>query len=105
MNTYDLIEDINMKVERHINKNMTQVYCGRENTGLDSRCGLIYINEECIAVDKRNDRTLQYYGGFEYVDKEFRKEMGDYVFYFNEDARVSEHIDRYYDREEDEVSN
>lgn len=41
-------------------------------------------NEEWVAVKKDEDRVLQYYGGFEYIDKEFRKELGDYVFYLTE---------------------
>ncbi len=57
--------------------------------GLDDRSsyGGLYVdvrNEEFIAVTKQADRVLQYYGGFEYIDKEFRKEYGEYVFYLAE---------------------
>lgn len=100
MSTYDVLDRINEIVERHINKEFEQIYCGRENVGLDSRCGVIYISEEAIAVDKHNDRTLQYYGGFEYVNKEYRAEVGDYVFYTADDDRVRDHIDRYYSQDE-----
>lgn len=65
--------------------------------GLDDRSayGGLYVdvrNEEFIAVTKQGDRVLQYYGGFEYIDKEFRKEYGDYVFYLaepDEEGRVN----------------
>ena len=100
-NTYDFLEEINVQIERHINSNFQQVWTSRERTGLDGRCGMIYISEDAIATDKHNDSRLQYYGGFEYVDKDFRKEMGDYVFYFRESSRVADHIDQFFDREED----
>jgi len=75
-----------------------------EACGLEPRAGYrLYINDECIGIDKDNDRMLQYYGGFEYVDKEYRKELGDYVFYLAEDDRVSGHISMWRgDEEEDE---
>jgi hypothetical protein len=44
---------------------------------------------------------MQYYGGFEYVYKEYRHEMGDYVFYLAEDDRVGGHIDSYYEQKEE----
>lgn len=58
--------------------------------GLDERAsyGGLWVdvrNEEFIAVKANDDRVLQYYGGFEYIDKEFRKELGGYVFYLTED--------------------
>ena len=62
---------------------------------------IFFINDEAIAVAKYNDGTLQYYGGMEYVDKDCRKEVGEYVFYFRESSRVADVIDRYFDREED----
>ena len=102
MSTYDVLDRINEIVERHINKEFEQIYAGRQNTGLDDRVGIIYINEDAIAVDKHNDRILQYYGGFEYVDKEYRHEIGDYVFYTADDSRVKDHIDRFYGTDEAE---
>jgi len=66
-----------------------------EDLGLDRRAGYrFYVDSgyACIAIQKRDDKTLQYYGGFEYVDKEFRREVGNWVFYFDEDSRVSRAI-------------
>jgi hypothetical protein len=65
--------------------------------GLDQRAsyGGLWVdvrNEEFIAVKASDDRVLQYYGGFEYIDKEFRKEYGGYVFYLaepDEEGRVN----------------
>lgn len=64
--------------------------------GLDSRCGMLYVSDTHIVVDLGRDRTLQYYGGFEYVDSEYRTEMGDYVFYSYDDSRVNEHLQEYF---------
>jgi len=63
--------------------------------GLDERAGhQLWLTEaqDAIVVTKHNDRSLQYYGGFEYVDKECRLECGDYVVYWAEDERVAGHI-------------
>ena len=59
--------------------------------GLDSRAGhRLYVDNKHIIVDARQDRTLQYYGGFEYIkDSESRLEFGGYVIY-KDDSRVTE---------------
>jgi len=66
-----------------------------EKLGLDRRSGSLFISPDCIAVYKANDRSLQYYGGFEYVDSQYRHEMGDFVFYSAEDDRVCGHLEDY----------
>lgn len=65
--------------------------------GLDPRAfwGYAYVDETAIVVMKEQARTLDYYGGFEYVNKDYRREVGDYVFYLAEDNRVREHIERF----------
>jgi hypothetical protein len=67
--------------------------------GLDPRAGYsVYVTRDCVIVDKSYDSSMQYYGGFEYVNKEYRKEIGDYVFYMieSEDSRVAECIKHFY---------
>jgi hypothetical protein len=95
----DMIESVQDTVKAYV-RTMTKVRA--EECGLDRRCGYIHIGENCIAVSKHNDNTLQYYGGFEYVDKDYRDELGEWVFYFDEDDRVREHLDRYETRGEAE---
>lgn len=103
METLDFLDDVNYKVKRHVRDKMTVIRA--HDAGLDPRAGYrLYINESAIAVDKNNDHVLQYYAGYEYVDKEFRQEYGDYVFYLYDEGRVTESIDHYYSKEEDEVS-
>ena len=80
---------------RHFVGQMTEVKA--KQLGLDPRSfyGVAYVDESAIAVIKDQTRTLDYYGGFEYVDKDYRREVGDYVFYLAEDDRVREHIERF----------
>jgi hypothetical protein len=65
-----------------------------EQLGLDTRSlfGYAYVDESAIVVNKEQAHNLEYYGGFVYVDKEYRREVGDYVFYLSGDDRVYEHI-------------
>jgi hypothetical protein len=98
----DELYDIEQLVTAAVMKKMTEVQA--EDVGLDRRAAYrLWITEDTIAVSKSQDAGLQYYGGFEYVDKECRKEMGDWVFYFAEDERVAGHLSQYYDdMDEDE---
>ncbi len=97
---YEFIDDVNEKLYRMVQK-MEKVKANK--LGLDIRAGYtLYIDEECIIVDKNDDRMLQYYGGFEYVDKDFRNAIGDYVVYMNGDSRVADCLERYYGEAEAE---
>ena len=92
MDLFELIDNISELTDNFIG-NMELVPANR--LGLDPRCGKLFVSPDCIGVYKGNDRTLQYYGGFEYVDSEYRHEMGDYVFYSAEDSRVQDHLEQY----------
>ena len=92
MNLFSLIDDVTELTDNYI---ATMEKVPADKLGLDSRSGSLFVSPDCIAVYKANDRALQYYGGFEYVDSEFRHEMGDYVFYSAEDNRVRDHLETY----------
>lgn len=96
---FDLIEDVETRTRRFVNDNMDLVPAS--DLGLDIRCGRLFVNDEGIAVSKDSDRTLQYYGGFEYVDKDYRFEMGEFVFYSVDDDRVREHVETFFTEEEE----
>lgn len=94
MSTMYFLEELNEQVRQHVLSEFTPARA--DQLGLDIRAGYtLYVSDDAIAVEKRNDRTLQYYGGFEYVDEECRTEAGEYVFYFNEDERVADCLDAY----------
>jgi len=102
MNTYEFLNDINAQIENQVTK-MKQVTAFE--LGLDPRAGSrFYIDDHCIVVHRTSERNLRYYGGFEYIDDEFRVQVGDYSFYFKDDAadydehnecRVAECLNRY----------
>lgn len=95
------VEDINQRVEQFVQDKATAV--SAEALGLDRRAGYsLYVTDDAVIVSKHDDRTLQYYGGFEYVDKDYRQELGDYVFYLRDDERVADHLDTYFEREDAE---
>jgi hypothetical protein len=97
---YNLINEINGKVEELIDEEFRLVK--PEDVGLDSRAGYnLFINEDFIAVSKSNRRSLDYYGGFEYVDEEHVTVLGDYVFYSADDERVQDHLDQFFVQEEE----
>lgn len=91
---YDLVDNINEKIYRMV-QDMECV--SAKELGLDYRCGMLSINEECIIIEKRMRGSLEYYGGFEYCDKDFVQHMGDYVIYLNGDNRVARCLERYYE--------
>lgn len=70
-----------------------------DKIGLDRRAGMVYVTDECIFAHKDSNKSLRYYGGFEYVSDEFVKQIGDYVFYMLRDEydeecrRVADAID------------
>ena len=67
----------------------------RNKTGLDPRAfaGEFFYNEDCIIVTIGMNRSLRYYGGFEYIDEEYVRQYGDYVIYSAEHERVRDVIE------------
>jgi hypothetical protein len=102
MSTFEFLYDMDDKVHNYIHTNMVETHV--DKLGLDHRAGgFVWVDENSIAVSKTRDGSLQYYGGFEYVDKAYRREYGGYVFYLGEDeSRVREALDRYYGIERSE---
>lgn len=95
-NVWTLVDEVSRTVEKFIDNHMTKT--NAESLGLDPRAGYsLFVNGECIAVRAYNDRLLQYYGGFEYIDQEDRREVGDWVFYMSESDRVADCLDCFSD--------
>jgi galactokinase/mevalonate kinase-like predicted kinase len=88
----DVIDDTEMAMDELV-KAAEQVK--PEQLGLDRRAGYhMYVVEgnHLIVRLGSGDRQLQYYGGFEYVDKDHRSEVGGYAVYSAESDRVQEAI-------------
>ena len=98
---YDLMNEINIKVDRLINDEFREV--SPQELGLDPRAGYhLFINEEYIAVGNGNRRSLDYYGGFEYVDEEHVTVLGEYIFYSADCERIQRHLDNVFNPEKEE---
>jgi len=65
-----------------------------EDVGLDNRSGRFWIDTEESLIITRVGSSIEYYGGFEYVDSEDKTIFGDYVVYHNGD-RVEDAIAYY----------
>lgn len=71
-----------------------------EDLGLDRRAAYrLFVNEDYIAVANRDRRTIDYYGGFEYVDPDNVFTLGNYTFYGRNDSRVEDHLETYFQKE------
>ena len=68
---------------------------GLEELGLDFRCGRIYVSVEGDFVAACNPRSIEYYGGWEYIDSEYKFDAGNYRFYDTDICRAPAVI-RYY---------
>ena len=53
----------------------------------------MWINDSCIVTN--NPRSLNYYGGFEYVDGEYVQQLGDYTVYLAYADRVQKCINTF----------
>ena len=87
------IEEINYTVEEYIDKNFQRVTAA--DCGLDPRAAYdLFVNKGALACYRHSVGRLDYYGGFEYIDKESRVEIGDYVFFLEDggDERVIDAI-------------
>ena len=102
MELYNMIRECGDIASRTVHETMEP--CNARDLGLDSgrRCAL-FVNKHCIAV-QGSTASLEYYSGFEYVDRDYVHKVGDWTFYFGDDDRVREHIEIYYEREEEAAS-
>ena len=94
---YKLLETIENAVQKYI-KDSEVVEIGShglEELGLDFRCGRILISVDEGFVAACNPRSIEYYGGWEYIDSEFKLDAGDYRFYDREADRVNAVIQYY----------
>ena len=87
------IEDINIQVEEFVN-GLPRVRA--DKLGLDIRAGhRLYVTEDAVVCESDATRPLDYYGGFEYIDSQYRVAVGSYVFYLSGDDRVSDCLAEY----------
>ena len=94
---YKLQQTIENAVQKYIEEsNAVEIGAhGLEELGLDFRCGriLISVNEGFVAAC--SPRSIEYYGGWEYIDSEYKLDAGDYRFYDRDADRVNAVIQYY----------
>jgi hypothetical protein len=94
----DIIQKTNQAMVLELDENFTALGPDQIEVelGMDRRSATtLYISNEGIVVhNSLDDGLLCYYGGFEYVDKKNRYELGDWVFY----SRNDEYLDSIYER-------
>jgi hypothetical protein len=92
---YDIVVDAEAQLAEWLAENAEQVRA--KALGLDERCGTVWVCDEAVVCAAYNNGSLRYYGGFEYVDKEYVTQVGSYVIYnvADDDCRVQECIARW----------
>ena len=86
--------ELERQVEELVNKYLEEsgaVRVRADKVGLDYRCGYVYvILEEGFIAVKGSTYSIDYYGGFEYMDPCYRTTIGNITFYSGEVDRVSD---------------
>lgn len=96
MSIFDLVEQVNEQVEEYMTDQGAHTV-RPEQLGLDERAGhSLRVAEDWIAVKSHHAGSLDYYGGFEYVDESYKCTLGDWIFYSADDERVYDHIQAYW---------
>ena len=94
---YKLEKTIGNAVDQYVkNSDVVEIGSfGLKELGLDFRCGriLISVNENFVAAC--NPSSIEYYGGWEYIDSEFKLDTPEYRFYDGEADRVYNVINNY----------
>ena len=76
--------------------------------GLDPRAGRVWVDEVGgqIIVSNMNRRSLDYYGGFEYVSEDAISGFGEYTIYTDMygDSRVGETLDTFRETMDEEAA-
>lgn len=95
---WELQEQIEQMVDQYFEDAGAQ-RVSAEEVGLDSRAGYVFVSTEEGWIASRNTRSLEYYGGFEYIDFENKVTVGEITFYSDDHSRVWDAIEYYTERQ------
>ena len=98
---WELQEQIECMVDQYFEDASAQ-RVSAEAVGLDCRAGYLFVSTEEGWIASRNTRSLEYYGGFEYIDIEYRTTIGEITFYSSDHSRVSDAIEHYEEQQQQE---
>jgi len=91
---WELQEQIEQMVDQYF-EDSSAIRVSAEAVGLDARAGYVFISTEEGWIASRNTRSLDYYGGFEYISEEHKVTVGEITFYSNDHDRVADAIEYY----------
>tara|TARA_A100001011_G_C14267243_1_gene825285 strand:+ start:767 stop:1087 length:321 start_codon:yes stop_codon:yes gene_type:complete len=81
MSLWELEIQVNELVNKYLEES-DAVEVSAKDVGLDVRCGRVYVSlEEYFIAVKGSTGSIEYYGGFEYVDAEYKTTIGCVTFY------------------------
>jgi len=101
--------ELEQQVEELVNEYIEEseaVCVNARDIGLDSRAGVVYVSvaDDFVAVSG-GGRSLNYYGGFEYIDLDQIITIGHMTFYSGEASRVRDCIEYYIENTENKNNN
>ena len=91
---WELQEQIECIVDQYFEDASAQ-RVSAEAVGLDARAGYVFISTEEGWIASRNTRSLEYYGGLEYIGEEYRVTVGEITFYSSDHSRVADALEYY----------
>ena len=91
---WELQDQIDNLIDQYL-EDSDAVRVSAEAVGLDHRAGYVFVSTEegWIAAVAGNVRSLEYYGGFEYVDDKLP--IGEMTFYSSDSSRVADALEYY----------
>jgi hypothetical protein len=101
--------ELEQQVEELVNKYIEEseaVCVNADQVGLDYRCGMVYVSvaDDFVAVSGGGS-SINYYGGFEYIDSDYITTIGNMTFYSGEHSRVENCIRYYIENTENKNNN
>ena len=91
---WELQDQIDNLIDQYF-EDSDAVRVSAEAVGLDTRAGYLFISTEEGWIASRNTRSLEYYGGFEYIGEEYRVTVSEITFYSSDHSRVADALEYY----------
>ena len=91
---WELQEQIEKLVDQYFEDASAQ-RVSAEDVGLDLRAGYLFVSTEEGWIASRNTRSLEYYGGFEYIGEDYKVTVGEITFYSADHSRVADAIEHF----------
>ena len=100
--------ELEQQVEELVNKYIEEseaVCVNADQVGLDFRCGMVYVSVADDYVAVSGNGSINYYGGFEYINSDFITTIGHMTFYSGETERAQDCIRYYIENTENKNNN